>query len=151
MSAKIQRAVSAKLPKTIGMAKSSSQRSSADTNGKKIRPKTAFVKKDFMKRAVSATQGNAKEGQRQNVRDILTYEDEIRKLEIESQKRKKSMQELDMIIDEKLGKNHDPFAEEKAEQESKLLDRALLAKHEQVSCAASRYLEESQSLFFSNF
>lgn len=144
MSARIQRAVSAKLPKTISLAKSSSQRSSADTNGKKIRPKTAFAKKVDVKRAESATQVNAREGQRQSIRDILTYEDEIRKLEIESQKRKKSMQELDKIIDEKLGKNHDPFAEEKRHCEEKLLDRALLAKHEQVSMDTNRSLDDSQ-------
>lgn len=42
------------------------------------------------------------------------------------------MQEIDKIRDEKYGRNRDPFAEEKAEQDAKLLDRVFLAKHEQV-------------------
>ncbi|XP_031637452.1 trichohyalin-like isoform X2 [Contarinia nasturtii] len=62
---------------------------------------------------------------------IEKEEAEICKLEMESQKRKRILQELDMIRDEKFGKNYDPFAVEKAKKESKLLNRAFLAKQEQ--------------------
>lgn len=54
------------------------------------------------------------------------------RLERESERRKAFLQSIDRVRDEKLGRNRDPFGEEKAEQESKLLDRAFLAKQEQV-------------------
>lgn len=54
------------------------------------------------------------------------------RLEKESENRKQFLQGIDRIRDEKLGRNRDPFGEEKAEQEAKMLDRAFLAKQEQV-------------------
>lgn len=140
MSTKIPRAVSAKLPKTGASIKSTSKRSSVQSadgnhnvlspnNNLKIRPKTAWQKSD-LERVQAAEQRLTKE---EKQRLLEKQEAEIRRLELESQNRKRSLQELDMIRDEKLGKHYDPFAEERAEQESKLLSRALLAKHEQVS------------------
>ncbi|XP_055295719.1 uncharacterized protein LOC129565177 [Sitodiplosis mosellana] len=138
MSAKMPRAVSAKLPKTVASFKTNTKRSSvqsadsnrsvlAPSNNLKVRPKTAWRKSD-LERVQAANQILTKE---EKQRQLEKNEAEIRRLELESQNRKRSLQELDMIRDEKLGKHHDPFAEEKAEQESKLLDRAILAKHEQ--------------------
>lgn len=141
MTSKIPRAVSAKLPKSGISFKSTSKRSSLQSadgnrnvltpkNNVKIRPKTASsIKIVCNKSDMERTEQLTKE---EKQRQLEKHEAEIRRLELESQNRKRSLQELDMIRDEKLGKNHDPFAEEKAEQESKLLDRAVLAKHEQV-------------------
>lgn len=54
------------------------------------------------------------------------------RLEEECERRKEFLQNIDRVRDEKLGRNRDPFGEEKAEQELKLLNRAFLAKQEQV-------------------
>lgn len=134
MSAKIPRAVSAKLSKSAGSIKSASKQSNnqggdGDRDHLKVRPKTAWKKSDLERVKVTEKLSSKKEKQQQ----IENQEAEIQRLELESQNRKKSLQELDMIRDEKLGRNYDPFAEERAKEESKLLDRALLAKHEQVN------------------
>lgn len=97
-------------------------------NALKPRPKTAYRKVE-LERIAAAKQAISKEEQRKLYEQ---READIQKLELESKIRKRSLQELDAIRDEKFGKNYDPFAEEKIEQEGKLLDRALLAKHEQV-------------------
>lgn len=92
------------------------------------RPKTAY-KRVELERIQAAKQAISKEEQRKLFEQ---READIQKVELESKIRKRALQELDAIRDEKLGKNYDPFAEEKHEQEGKLLNRALLAKHEQV-------------------
>lgn len=151
MSAKMPRAVSAKLPKTGASFKTTPKRpsiNSADSNrsvlthnnNSKIRPKTAWKKSD-LERVQAADRLITKE---ERQRQLEKNEAEIRRLELESQNRKRSLQELDMIRDEKLGKHHDPFAEEKAEQESKLLDRATIAKHEQVRHIRLGYFDQKQ-------
>lgn len=140
MSTKMARAVSAKLPKTGATLKLTTKRTSiqnadsnrsvlSPSNNLKIRPKTAWKKSD-LERVQAANEILTKE---EKQKQLEKDEAEIRRLELESKNRKRSLQELDMIRDEKLGKHHDPFAEEKAQQISKLLDRATLAKHEQVS------------------
>lgn len=134
----MSRASSAKLPKS-GSAITTSKRSNifSSTNdlnvlvsakNLKVRPKTAWKKSDLERFQMPSRNFSKEEKQKQ----IEKREDEIRRLELESQKRKRCLQELDMLRDEKFGKNVDPFAEEKAEQESKLLNQALWAKHEQV-------------------
>lgn len=139
MSAKI-RAVSAKLPKMRDAQKLNSKQSSlassrgdctvlTSNNNFINRPKTAWKKSD-LERIQSAGDSQSIEMERKQ----LEQDDaEIRRLELESQNRKRSLQELDMIRDEKLGLSYDSFTEEKATQEANLLNRALLAKHEQVN------------------
>lgn len=95
----------------------------------KIRPKTASRISE-LERTQSATREMSKEEKQKRMEN---QEAEIRKLELESQDRKRSLQELDVIRDEILGNNQDVFAEEKAAQEAKLLNRAEWAKHEQVT------------------
>lgn len=136
----MSRAVSANLSKSRSAIKSATKRSSTvglnvdrevlfDCNVLlKPRPKTGYRKVD-LERIQAAKQAISKEEQRKLYEQ---RENELQKLELESKIRKRSLQELDAIRDEKFGKNYDPFAEEKQEQEGKLLDRALLAKHEQV-------------------
>lgn len=136
----MSRASSAKLPKSgSAIRPTTSKRSNifSSTNdlnvlvsakNLKVRPKTAWKKSDLERFQMPSRNFSKEEKQKQ----IEKREDEIRRLELESQKRKRCLQELDMLRDEKFGKNVDPFAEEKAEQESKLLNQALWAKHEQV-------------------
>lgn len=136
----MSRAASAKLPKSRTEIKSATKRSSTvGLNGDrevlfdfttllKPRPKTAYRKAELELIKV-AKQAISKEEQRKLYEQ---READLQKLELESKIRKRSLQELDAIRDEKFGKNYDPFAEEKIEQEGKLLDRAILAKHEQV-------------------
>lgn len=135
----MSRAASAKVTKSRPAIKSTSRRSSVhggdgdhempiSATKLKPRPKTAW-KKSELERVRAATKVLSKE-ERAKLWEI--EEAEKRKLELESQSRKRSLQELDAIRDEIMGKNGDPFAEERAEQATKLLDRALLAKHEQV-------------------
>lgn len=135
----MSRAVSAKLPKPRSAIKSATKRSSIvnfdgdrevlfECSALRPRPKTAY-KKVELERIQAARQAISKEEQRKLYEQ---REANIQKLELESKIRKRSLQELDAIRDEKLGKNYDPFAEEKNELEGKLLNRALLAKHEQV-------------------
>lgn len=133
----MQRAASAKVTKSRPAVKSASNRSIVQGDGDhdvsagdlKQRPKTAWKRRD-LDRLQAATKINSKE-EREKL--LAQEEAEKQKLELESQNRKRSLQELDAIRDEILGSHEDPFAEEKAEQESKLLNRALLAKHEQVN------------------
>lgn len=135
----MSRAVSAKLPKPRSAIKSATKRSSIvnfdgdrevlfECSALRPRPKTAY-KKVELERIQAARQAISKEEQQKLYEQ---READIQKLELESKIRKRSLQELDAIRDEKLGRNYDPFAEEKNEQEGKLLNRALLAKHEQV-------------------
>lgn len=139
----MSRAASAKLPNSRSTPKSATKRSSVlgrdadrellfDCNALRPRPKTAY-KKIELERIQAAKQAISKEEQRKL---FAQREADIQKLELESKIRKRSLQELDAIRDETLGRNYDPFAEEKAEQEGKLLSRALLAKHEQVRISA---------------
>lgn len=141
----MSRASSAKLlrmPKSGSAHRPNSQRSSvtsptndltilASAKNLKVRPKTAWKKSDLDRFQVPRRANLTKDEIQQQ---IEKKEAEIRRLELESQSRKRSLQELDMLRDEQLGKNSDPFAEEKAEQELKLLNQALWAKHEQVIC-----------------
>lgn len=136
----MSRAASAKLSKSRSTIQSATNRSSTvDLDGDreilfdgnallKPRPKTGYRKVE-LERIKAAKQAISKEDHRKlyEQREI-----DLQQLELESKTRKRSLQELDAIRDEKFGKNSDPFAEEKLEQEGKLLDRALLAKHEQV-------------------
>lgn len=136
----MSRAVSAKLPRSRSAIRSAAKRSSIvnlNNNGREVlfecsslrpRPKTAY-KKTELERIQAAKQAISKEEQRKLIEQ---READIQKHELESRIRKRALQELDAVRDEKFGKNYDPFAEEKHEQEGKLLDRALLAKHEQV-------------------
>lgn len=135
----MSRAASAKLPRSRSAIRSAGKRSSAvnfnndqevlfECSSLKPRPKTAY-KRVELDRIRAATQAISKEEQRKLFEQ---READIQKVELESKIRKRALQELDAIRDEKLGKNYDPFAEEKHEQEGKLLNRALLAKHEQV-------------------
>lgn len=129
-STKLHRVTSAKLSNTsskLTTKRSSLQRTKnghiimvSEHDNLKFRPKTAFILGRI----------NTKPEKQQHLK---SEEDEICRLELESEKRKQFLRELDMIRDEKLGKNYDPFAQEKADKDSKLLDRALLAKHEQAS------------------
>lgn len=135
----MSRAASAKLSKSCSALKSAAKRPSLlgpdddreilfDCCALKPRPKTAY-KKIELERIQAAKQVISKEEQRNLFEQ---READIQKLELESKIRKRSLQELDAIRDEKFGKNYDPFADEKAEHEGKLLNRAQLAKHEQV-------------------
>lgn len=135
----MSRAASAKLPKSRPAIKSATKRSSVvssdgdrevlfECSALKPRPKTGYRKFE-LERIQAAKQAISTEEQRKL---FEKREADIQKLELESKIRKRSLQELDAIRDEKLGKNYDPFAEEKIEQEGKLLSRAILAKHEQV-------------------
>lgn len=135
----MSRAASAKVIKSRPTIVSASRRSSVQGGNDdhemlvssvnlKPRPKTAWKRRD-LERLQAATKVISKE-EREKL--LAKEEAEKRKLELESQSRKRSLQELDAIRDEILGKYEDPFAEEKAEQDTKLLNRALLAKHEQV-------------------
>lgn len=145
----MSRAASAKLLKPRSAIKSATKRSSLlsdrevlfDCSELKPRPKTAYRKIE-LERIHAAKQAISKEEQ-QKLRE--QRQAEIEKLELESKIRKRTLQELDAIRDEKFGKNYDPFAEEKAEQEGKLLDRALLAKHEQVCLSNHHKLFKSYS------
>lgn len=94
----------------------------------KIRPKTASKIFD-LERAQSAHVITKQE----RLKLQENREAEIQKLELESQNRKRSLQELDAIRDEKLLSDQDILAEGKAERDAKLLDQALWAKHEQVT------------------
>lgn len=135
----MSRAASAKLPKSRSAIKLATKRSSIvgsdgdrevlfQCSALKARPKTGY-KKVELERIQAAKQAISKEEQQKLFEQ---GEANFQKLELESKIRKRSLQELDAIRDEKLGKNYDPFAEEKIEQEGKLLNRAILAKHEQV-------------------
>lgn len=146
----MSRAASAKLPKSRPVIQSATKRSSTAGSGGdrevlydcdalvKTRPKTAYRRAE-LERIKAAKQAISKEEQRKLYEQRET---DLQKLELESKIRKRSLQELDAIRDEKFGKNYDPFAEEKIEQEGKLLDRALFAKHEQVYNADSGTVEK---------
>lgn len=151
----MSRAVSAKLRKPRSALKSATKRSSIvnldddrevlfECSSLRPRPKTAY-KKFELQRIQAATQAISKEDQRKLLEQ---READIQKLELESKIRKRSLQELDAIRDEKLGRNYDPFAEEKIEQEGKLLNRALLAKHEQVEILRS---DDDTCIYFIDF
>lgn len=139
----MSRAVSAKLPKPRSAIKSAATKRSSlvqfdgdrevlfECSALRPRPKTAY-KKVELERIQAAKQAISKEEERQL---FAQREAEFQKLELESKIRKRSLQELDAIRDEKLGRNYDPFADEKIEQDGKLLNRAQLAKHEQVEIA----------------
>lgn len=139
----MSRAVSAKLPKPRSAIKSATTKRSSlvrfdgdrevlfECSALRPRPKTAY-KKVELERIQAAKQAISKEEERQL---FAQREAEFQKLELESKIRKRSLQELDAIRDEKLGRNYDPFADEKIEQDGKLLNRAQLAKHEQVEIA----------------
>lgn len=139
----MSRAVSAKLPKPRPAIKSATTKRSSlvqfdgdrevlfECSALRPRPKTAY-KKVELERIQAAKQAISKEEERQL---FAQREAEFQKLELESKIRKRSLQELDAIRDEKLGRNYDPFADEKIEQDGKLLNRAQLAKHEQVEIA----------------
>lgn len=139
----MSRAVSAKLPKPRSAIKSAATKRSSlvqfdgdreglfECSALRPRPKTAY-KKVELERIQAAKQAISKEEERKL---FAQREAEFQKLELESKIRKRSLQELDAIRDEKLGRNYDPFADEKIEQDGKLLNRAQLAKHEQVEIA----------------
>lgn len=132
----MSRAVSAKVTKSCSSIRSASRRSSVhgtesdreiifSPKNLRPRPKTAWKKRDLKRIEVISKDDNKK---------LLENEEaEKHRLELESQNRKRCLQELDAMRDEILGNNVDIFAEEKAEMESKLKNRALQAKHEQVT------------------
>lgn len=78
----------------------------------------------------------------QNKAKVLTVEDKMRnlegkvvenkKLKQESELRKQRLKEIDMAKNVKMENNEDPFKAAEAEHNLKLLDRAYLAKQEQV-------------------
>lgn len=135
----MSRAASAKIPKSRLSMKSASK-PAADGDDEMVvacydlrpdlrsRPKTAAI---VQKNKLKYVQAGPTKEEQQKLREAR--EAEIQKLELESKNRKRSLQELDAIRNEKFGKEDDEFAEEKLELESKLLNRAVLAKHEQVS------------------
>lgn len=128
----MSRVSSAKLPKTNSFVKLSSRRVSERPNeaikASKPRPKTALNQKEYERvRKMGKTISN-EETQPKSQKD----EGEQRRLEQESEERKRSLRELDAILDEKMGKNQDPFKVELEEQHLKLRSRALSAKHEEV-------------------
>lgn len=135
----MSRAASAKLPRSRSAIRSATKRSNVgnlntdrevlfECSSLRPRPKTAY-KKVELERIQAAKNAISKEEHRKLLEQ---READFQRVELESKIRKRALQELDAIRDEKLGKNYDPFAEEKHEQEEKLLNRALLAKHEQV-------------------
>lgn len=96
-----------------------------------LKPYHTILKPPELRRVKTASRIITKE-ERQRQADRI--EAEKCRLERECERRKEFLQNIDRVRDEKLGRNRDPFGEEKAEQESKLLDRAFLAKQEQVCC-----------------
>lgn len=94
----------------------------------------AVLKRNDLRRVKTASRIVTKEERQRNYEK---FEADQRQLEVECENRKRFLKEIDKIRNEKFGTNHDPFADEKAEMEAKLLDRAFLAKHEQVDLLKS--------------
>lgn len=95
---------------------------------------TTLWKKSDLRRVKTASRIVSKE---ERQRQIEKIEAERKQQEWESQSRKQFLQEIDKARDERMGKNQDPFAEEKAEKNAEILNRVLLAKFEQVFVVTS--------------
>lgn len=135
----MSRAASAKVTKSCSAIRCGSRRSSVQSadidrniicspSNLRPRPKTAWKKSDLQRMEAANHAITLEEKQKLFEKN----EAEKQRLEQESHNRKRSLQELDAMRDEIFGQHGDPYAEEKAEMDSKLLNRALLARHEQV-------------------